>query len=75
MEAARQGHATAAPHVRQLFYAGEDGTQLYARAYFYWKLANDKNVSGADNNLVNLAKVMAGDDGKGVLELRAGCSK
>ena len=72
--AALQGHAMAPLNIGQLFYIGEGVTQNYARTYFWWNLANNRNANGANKNLANLAKVMSEDEMKEAHRLISRCS-
>ena len=75
IEAALSGHATAPLYIGRLFYLGEGIAQNYARAYFWWKLASDRNAGAANKNLANLTKLMSKEDTKEAYALIARCSK
>ena len=73
LKATLKGHATAPLHIGRQYYAGIGVTQNYARAYFWWKLAKDRNVGGADINLRHLSKIMNKEETAEALKLTAKC--
>ena len=73
LNAALEGHATAPLHIGKLFFSGEGVTQNYARAYFWWKLASDRNIGEADKNLHRIAGAMSEKDREEAQKLTAKC--
>ncbi len=57
-KAALLGHATSKLHLGNLYFQGLGTKKNYPKAHFWWKLALDQNVNGAEKNIQMIEKIM-----------------